>query len=176
MNANIYKPILFIKKMVWSQRRVNDYLLTITDGYLSDEITNKELAFAFYVYSTLKWMSPAERRSMFAYIPSEAHIWVIGNNEWLNRKDDFGLKILKGETNPNYRIVIRGINHDRERLGEKFGFAAELRYLKERIRPNLESSGFDQILNPMADFYESNQIAPSKVLDDLKLPYIFHGD
>ena len=175
--------------MAWAQRIDPHYGMMMTDGYISSsdmaeasrgshsksvEVT---MAKHFFQLNT-KPRGPPGRR----YVPSPLHVWVIGNDVWLNQPAaQTGLfqNIHEGVKDENYRMVVVGSGWPAGcYVGDWKGWLwqAGMRKKKRHFKQNKCKEYGGILLELMFDHYHEKREAPSVVLDRFGVPYAFYGD
>lgn len=119
LSRNFFKQILGCPAMPWLHARTADYALALTDGYLNalaaplvqrvgayKEGAALEAAVAEAI--CYREVGPWVTGGMRAYWPKWAEVWVVGADGWSKAAPEPFATLAAGETDPRYRVILRG--------------------------------------------------------------------
>ena len=186
--------------MAWVNLRREDYVLGLTDGYVTERrerlavpmrgTESQERIIAKRLYGLGKRLDAQDtlagegqyEQVQRLQIPDPLHVWVIGDQGWLARPLAEPIhSICESETDPSYRMVIVGVGLGRIRQPylANWGawvYAAGMR----RKRRHVSLAGFRSagttLLKKMHDYYGWRGEPPSAVLHALELPVECYSD
>lgn len=185
-----------LRKMVWRHYFGKNYRMSLTDGFITipdrrwaKPAEDGEKPFEARMAKSLYW-DAKDRRHGRPYRPRPLHVWIVGEDGWLDRAPEIIRSLSENDTAHNYRIVIYG--GGRESMNYAGGpepgrldyvgnwsnnlYNSGMKLKKTHMDRKAFKSAGTEILRAMHDYYESIREPPTLVLEDLGAAVQFFGD
>ncbi len=175
--------------MAWTLLREGDYLLRLTDGFITerkrrspswDRHSSTELAIAerLLAQANKRYAGDLEGAMRF---PDPLDVWVIGAAGWLARQSSEPLEsICEGESTDNYRIIIAGeglneIAQPRVVAWQRWTREAGMKRKKRHVDHHRFRYAGETLLGMMHDYRDQTGQPPTSILQLLNVPVAYAG-
>lgn len=172
--------------MVWIREGDNRYVVSITDGYMDDPSENVISSGATsHGQAAVKRLFGLAKRlhvpdQFNPQRPDPLHIWLVGSDDWIRTMPQPFLAMSEHEDDPNYRVLIvgEGIRHMDTYVHSWNAWPRQVGMSRKKKHRDVRAfrSAAIELAAGMFDYYGQNHIAPTAVLENLRVPFEFYGD